>query len=127
MKSPFPGMDPYLEGHWGDVHNSLMTYTRDQLQLQLPKDLRARVEEQVTVEDDESDDRPQRWRPDVRVVERPNGTGEAAPAAGNLLVAEPLRVEWEEEPTIQRSVHIIDTKTGHRLITAIEFLSPTNK
>jgi hypothetical protein len=20
MKSPFPGMDPYLERHWGDVH-----------------------------------------------------------------------------------------------------------
>lgn len=24
MKSPFPGMDPYLEQHWGDVHTSLM-------------------------------------------------------------------------------------------------------
>lgn len=24
MPSPFPGMDPYLEGHlWPDVHNSL--------------------------------------------------------------------------------------------------------
>lgn len=127
MKSPFPGMDPYLEAHWGDVHNSLMTYTRNQLQRQLPKDLRARVEEQVTVEDDEAE-RAQHWKPDVRVVERPNGNGGAPPpTAGGLLVAEPLVVEWDEEPAVQRSVHIIDTRSGHRLVTAIEFLSPTNK
>lgn len=29
MPSPFPGMDPYLEAHWGDVHTSLATYARD--------------------------------------------------------------------------------------------------
>ena len=128
MKSPFPGMDPYLEAHWGDVHNSLMTYTRNQLQRQLPKDLRARVEEQVTVEDEQAEGRRQRWRPDVRVVERPNGNAGRGPAtAAGLLVAEPLVVEWEEESAIQRSVHIIDTRSGHRLVTAIEFLSPTNK
>ncbi len=28
MPSPFPGMDPYLESHWRDVHHSLITYTR---------------------------------------------------------------------------------------------------
>lgn len=32
MASPFPGMDPYLEQHWGDVHPSFITYARDQLQ-----------------------------------------------------------------------------------------------
>ena len=41
MKSPFPGMDPYLERHWGDVHQALVTYIRDQLQASLPDDLRA--------------------------------------------------------------------------------------
>src|SRR5438093_5157102 len=50
MQSPFPGMDPYLERHWGDVHHSLITYARDQLREVLPKDLRARVEERVFVE-----------------------------------------------------------------------------
>ncbi|HNV00430.1 MAG TPA: DUF4058 family protein, partial [Verrucomicrobiota bacterium] len=24
MKSPFPGMDPYMESHWGDVYHSLI-------------------------------------------------------------------------------------------------------
>ena len=40
MKSPFPGMDPYLEQHWGDVHQAFVTYLRDSLQPQLPGGLR---------------------------------------------------------------------------------------
>ena len=39
MKSPFPGMDPYLEQSWRDVHAALIIYSRDQLQSQLPEDL----------------------------------------------------------------------------------------
>ena len=50
MKSPFPGMDPYLERHWGDVHQALVTYIRDQLQPSLPDDLRARMQERVYIE-----------------------------------------------------------------------------
>ena len=68
MKSPFPGMDPYLEWHWGDVHTSLTTYARDQLASQLPSDLRVRVEEYVGV--DEEDGPGVAFRPEVRVEER---------------------------------------------------------
>jgi hypothetical protein len=50
MNSPFPGMDPYLEQSWGDVHSRLITYASDQLNEQLPRDLRCRVEERVLVE-----------------------------------------------------------------------------
>src|SRR5262245_3320500 len=56
MTSPFPGMDPYLEQHWGDVHSSLIIYARDQLRRKLPGDLRARVEERVFVESFANDD-----------------------------------------------------------------------
>ena len=45
MKSPFPGMDPYMEKHWHEVHHRLITYASDLLQEQLPPQLRARVEE----------------------------------------------------------------------------------
>ena len=32
MPSPFPGMDPYLEGYlWPDVHNALANKIRQQL------------------------------------------------------------------------------------------------
>src|SRR5581483_7274540 len=47
MPSPFPGMDPYLEAHWRDVHAALIIYARDALQTVLPAPLRARVEERV--------------------------------------------------------------------------------
>lgn len=53
MKSPFPGMDPYLEQYWGDVHTTLMVYARNQINESLPDDLQARVEESLSVETDE--------------------------------------------------------------------------
>jgi hypothetical protein len=50
MKSPFPGMDPYLERHWGDVHTRLIIYSSDRLRPFLPAELRPRIEERVFVE-----------------------------------------------------------------------------
>ena len=43
MNSPFPGMDPYLEQYWQDVHARLILYACDQLEDQLPGNLIARV------------------------------------------------------------------------------------
>ncbi len=134
MKSPFPGMDPYLEARWGDVHTSLMTYARDQLQRQMPRDLRVRVEEHVTVQiGGTGNGHPaQRYGlyPDVRVVEHPTGAA-AQPVAptpeGGVALVEPLLVPLALETETQRSIQIIDTRSGNRVVTAIEFLSPTNK
>jgi hypothetical protein len=67
MQSPFPGMDPYLEPRWGDVHQRLITYAADQLGLQLPDDLRARVEERVYVETEA--DQVRRIVPDLHVAQ----------------------------------------------------------
>jgi len=68
ITSPFPGMDPYLEAHWGDVHHSLIQYSRDFLQGTLPEDLLARVEERVYLEQD--DVRVRTIAPDTRISER---------------------------------------------------------
>ncbi len=38
MKSPFPGKDPFLEPHWGDVHQSLVTCSRDMIDYSLEPD-----------------------------------------------------------------------------------------
>src|SRR5579872_6216298 len=53
LKSPFPGMDPYLEQFWPDLHASLIIYTRDQIEEQLPATLIARVEERIVLEVEE--------------------------------------------------------------------------
>jgi hypothetical protein len=122
MKSPFPGMDPYLESHWEDVHTRLIGYIADELQPQLSDDLIARMEEKVYVEDD-GDVRLR--RPDVRVVEMPNRNAELGDV-GTALLDEPIMLEPLGDPIRQRSVLIYDS-AGHRIVTAIELLSPWNK
>jgi hypothetical protein len=125
MNSPFPGMDPYLEQHWGDVHHSLVTYARDQLQAVLPGDLRARMQERVVVETGNGTVRT--VYPDVRVVkEGPTDVGTLA-AVGGVAVAEPLLINLPDEPMTEGFIEIIDVSTGNRIITVIEFLSLAHK
>src|SRR5712691_11835927 len=125
MASPFPGMDPYLEQFWGDVHHRLITYACDQLQGILPGDLRARVEERVFVESPEGQDRS--MYPDIRVVERGHRKGGSPALAGGVAVAEPLRIHLPDEPVTQGYIEIIDLTTGRRVVTVIEVLSSSNK
>jgi len=128
-KNPFPGMNPWLEAHWGDVHTSLTTYARDQLQPQLPAGLRARIEEYVTVEaEDEPERARSRFSPDVRVIERPGESDAFGGVATAVAVAaEPLVVPRQSELETLHYIQIVDTRAGHRIVTSIEFLSPANK
>src|SRR4051794_35471012 len=98
MPSPFPGMDPYLEAHWRDVHASLIIYTRDALQGVLPRALRARVEERVLLETPRGMG-PHPLYPDVRVVEyeRPLRRGLETGPEASVTLAEPLEVAVEAE------------------------------
>src|ERR1700733_644224 len=66
MHSPFPGMDPYLEQHWGDVHHNLVSFAEGWLNERLPRDLRARAQERVVVSLPGED---RGYYPDVRVAE----------------------------------------------------------
>jgi hypothetical protein len=47
LHSPFPGMDPYLEARWSDVHVKLIAFMGETIQPLLPRDLRARGEERL--------------------------------------------------------------------------------
>ncbi len=125
MPSPFPGMDPYLEAHWGDVHHRLITYASDQLQSRVPSDLRARVEERVFVETESG--RQRSVYPDVRVIERPHRGDVDTREAGELAVDEPLIVHVADEPVTEGYVEIREVGSGHRVITVIEFVSLANK
>ncbi|MGO8899337.1 MAG: DUF4058 family protein [Isosphaeraceae bacterium] len=53
MRSPFPGMDPYLEdqGRWPDFHASTITYCCDALNDCLPDDYVAQMGEEVRVDE----------------------------------------------------------------------------
>lgn len=124
MPSPFPGMDPYLERHWGDVHSSLVIYARDRLQSTLPRDLRARVEERVFVESPEVNTRA--FIPDVRIVEGRRRKEVLVPSLSAVAVAEPIIV-WTDDEVTEGYIEIREKAPGRRIVTAIEFLSPSNK
>ena len=124
MTSPFPGMDPYLETRWGDVHASLTVYARDALNGSLPSGLMARADERSIVAEAYHDKRD--IYPDVFVLQR--GSGESSVLNSEAEIAE-SRCLLLLEPTIfkQRYLEIRDASSGGRVITVIEFVSPTNK
>jgi hypothetical protein len=125
MKSPFPGMDPYLEAHWQDVHTKLVAYCADALNGGLPQELIARTEERIAIESDGESFGS--VIPDVSLftygkVER---LGDESEEGGTAVLA-PYRLSGLVEPMTERFIEIFDV-TGRRLITVIEFVSPTNK
>ena len=126
MKSPFPGMDSFLERHWGDVHHRLVQYSCDMLQPSLPEDLCARVEERVFVESGPARVRP--IIPDVHVSElrEPSASFATSRDAGGTGVVEPLIFELPDSPVTEGYIEIREA-SGGKIITVIEFLSPSNK
>src|SRR6266566_8450678 len=124
MRSPFPGMDPYLERYWEGVHAKLIGYIADDLAPQLADDLAARVEERVY--SDAGGYPLSVRRPDVRVVEEPLAREVRESAASGVAIDEPVVLELEQDPMTERHVQIMDMD-GNRIVTAIELLSPWNK
>lgn len=132
MKSPFPGMDPFLELHWLDMHPRLIGYICDELQDWLPADLLARIGERVVLEFEGLNEfeRPSGKHPDVLVSETPRGNSAAStlPTAIREL-AQPTGVVTEEAelPETETYIEIVDAATGSQVISVIELISPTNK
>ncbi len=101
MKSPFPGMDPYLCGRWSDIRVSLFAQISEAIQGMLPKALRSRIQEYV-----------------IDTSQEDNTL--LSSAAGTLHIYAPPEIEHAE-------IHVIDITNGNRVVTAIEILSPWNK
>src|SRR5438046_10304056 len=116
MKSPFPGLDPYLEARWADVHQRLITYAADLLGSQLPGDLRARVEERVFVETEAKQIR--RIVPDLHVAQyHPARASELrSTESGGVAVAEPMVFLLDEEEITEVYI-VIRERAGGKVIT----------
>lgn len=126
MKSPFPGMDPYLEASWRDVHHRLCNYSCDAIQAQLGPNLRARLDERLIVESPLDDSR--NIYPDVRVFEEPRASVATVVAYAGVAVAEPdLIVKPLHREARQAFIEIRDIAEQNKIITVIEFVSPSNK
>ncbi len=129
--NPFPGMNPFMERSWPDVHLRLIGLTLEALGMELPDDLIAKAEENVDVLAP-SDGKHRGVRPDIAIVEPTGGwehglppvwTPENAAGTGAVTVTEPQLLIAEEPP--HRWIEI-RTDSGD-LVTVIEVLSPANK
>lgn len=136
MASPFPGMDPYLEGYlWPDVHSALAGRIRKQLTPQLRPRYTARLEI-YTVEDDAPEGEIGIMYPDVEVVlnqQRPPATPlstqqvQPAKARNGTPLLAPLTLPIL--PAIEVKVVNVEIRDAgnNQLIAYIELLSPVNK
>lgn len=124
-RSPFPGMDPYLEEAWPDVHHRLCTYACDALRTMLPPGLIARLDERTIIEGAFDADRV--VVPGVRAMQFGRSGQGPRGSTATLEIDEPLIIKYGDEPVTEGLIRVIDTRNGSRVITVIEFASPANK
>jgi hypothetical protein len=122
-RSPFPGMDPWLENLWESVHVRLIVSLCNQIGLGLPSGLLAEVETSVYVL--EGGDERGRPKPDVSIFRSPGAAGTGSGASA--VASHPYLISIAAQPARDRHVVIRSVDAGHPLVTAIELLSPTNK
>jgi hypothetical protein len=127
MPSPFPGMDPYLEHpqFFPDLHDAMIAEIRVALQERLPIQYYAQIRSRVWTEYTEMF-----LVPDDGVFREPprsNGPGGLATAGAVEVGLHPLAVRVPHEEIQEKFVEIRSVQAGHRLVTAIEILSPSNK
>ena len=128
-------MDPYLERHWPTVHVGLIERSSESLTERLPDDLVARPEELVAVggtsdnDDDDEDDLQSRrpFTPDLRVAHAAGVAGARSPSHGRQPALGTLRLRPAAASTPKRREVRITELDGGRLVTTIEFVSPSNK
>ena len=131
MPSPFPGMDPYLEGYlWPDVHQRLATQISRQLAPQIQPNYVARLAISM-VEDRAPEAEIGIMYPDVEVIKtRPDQPSSPEPGSEMAAVktiapiAAPLTIPLPQVRVV--NVEIRDT-AQNILVTSIEILSPVNK
>jgi hypothetical protein len=138
MKSPFPGMDPYIEvSHlWADFHIKLIGDIERSLSGILPDRYIVRAGERsyVALAFSDDDEEKRFFQPDVAVAsprKSAKTTRQSKGSAGGLAVQDAsgsimmralVKAEYRE-PFLE----IRQADPEHKLVTGIEILSPSNK
>ncbi|MBI2809082.1 MAG: DUF4058 family protein [Planctomycetes bacterium] len=126
MGSPFPGMDPYLEGsEWPDFHSTFIHSWREAIAQELPDEYIARIDERVyLVETD----------PEVRKLIKPDISISSAEGAGNgpqrssgLATLAPVTLPVEIIDGVTELYIEIVARPELSLVAVLELLSPANK
>ena len=131
MPSPFPGMDPFIEGQlWGDFHTTFLTVVREQLAPRVLPHFVVHVEQYVWLVSDDEEVR-RIVGPDAYVSERESALAVAAVAErGDSATAVALRPVGNRIPMpdrLEQHYLTVRDKRWQRVVTMIELLSPWNK
>ena len=135
VKSPFPGMDPYLEdpAFWEGFHHVFITECMYFLLERLPPTYVADVGERVELIS-RSDPAAEQYLPDVAVVtrersgaadsraERPSQSG-----GGAAVAIAPVTIPSLESLEVREGYIQVLRLPERKLVTSIELLSPWNK
>jgi hypothetical protein len=128
MPSPFPGMDPYLEGGtiWRDLHHRLITAISDSLAPQVAPAYYVAIEERVTTVEVARGENVR--EPDAAIIPtRPVPVPTGGVAVAEAPAATAIRVTLPRYETLREGYLEIRGVQNHVVVTAIEVLSPTNK
>jgi hypothetical protein len=125
MPGPFPGMDPYIEDAelWRGAHHWFISAASEQLQPRLnPRGYYVDVESRVWMEEPE-----RAVYPDVVLRQAPERERpENVEGVGALIADEPVRL-LSLETEVREDYLQIYAMQNRRLVTGIEFISPSNK
>ena len=126
MPSPFPGMDPFIEGQaWEDFHTRLIADLSDAVVRAVRPRYIVRIEERVYIEN-EWGDRTESIRPDVIVLEgegHPTLVAARATAATAVPVIPTLPIPQRQRETFLT----VRERSSMEVVTIVELLSPGNK
>jgi Protein of unknown function (DUF4058) len=126
MPSPFPGLDPYLEGSlWMTIHTDLAVAIAHQLNHRMsPRYVALTARRYVMDTPEESEVIIGETYPDVAVLTSRPADGRGAVAQA---IAPPLQMTTLVRMRVPHITVTIRDVAKRHLVTAIEVLSPTNK
>src|SRR5580700_7444906 len=127
MPSPFPGMDPFIEGQmWEGFQTTFITVLREQLMPQVRPRYVVEVEQYVYLAREEED--PDRLiKPDVAVAEVTAGRSTARGKGGALATLAPVIHTVPMPRQYKQRFLSIRDRQSRKVVTVIELLSPWNK
>lgn len=129
MSSPFPGMDPFIEGQkWEDFHHEIISVVRESLVPRVRPRYEVSVEERVYVER-QTNGRRGLIIPDVTMLElegKEAPAQEAGAAVPTVTVA-PVVLTLPMPERKREAFLIIRERETMEVVTVIEVLSPDNK
>ena len=131
MPSPFPGMNPYLEGprFWQDFHNNFIISMRRVLAARLAPAYFVQSAETLFIHEASAEQRRVYANADVAISGPADRQARhpSAPAAAATLDA-PAVLRYDTDVSIRRQWNLeIRDRDGLNLVTMIELLSPSNK